>query len=141
MEFVDYVSTFICVAPDSAAVAGVAPTPNGEKPTVASAMFDMLMSAPPYTYRSSDVIFTVWADRNDVPAETRPEVWPTFFQGPHACLRSSELGKRFGWGIHANADGRLAVYAVGTPEYAALAAGFSRDGSPVKVTRALRTGR
>lgn len=141
MELVDYVSTFICVAPDSTAVGGTVPASRGTEPTVASAMYDMIAAAPPYTYRSSDVIFTVWADRNDVPSETRPEVWPTFFSGPHACLRSSELGKKFGWGIHANADGRLAVYAVGTPEYAALAAGFSRDGSPVKVTRALRSGR
>ena len=141
MELVDYVSTFICVAPDSAAVSGVPPRTDGGPPTVASAMYDMLSSAPPYTYRSSDVIFTVWADRNAVPADVRPEVWPTFFSGPHTCLRSSDLGQRYGWGIHANADGRLAVYAVGTPEYAALSAGFTRDGSPVKVTRALRSGR
>jgi len=70
-----------------------------------------------------------------------PDEWATFYATPRACLRSSDLGKRYGWGIHADADGRLAVYAVGSAEYGALAAGTAPDGSPVTVKAAMRSSR
>ena len=140
-ENVDYVSTFICVAPDSTAVAAVVPPERAGSPTIASATFDLLASAPPYTYRSSDVIFTVWADRQAVPPDDRPAQRTEFYAKPHACLRSSDLGKRFGWGLHADADGRLAAYPVRSAEYESLASGVGPDGSPVTVTRAMRSSR
>jgi hypothetical protein len=133
MENVDYTDTFITVAPDTSAVAGVEPSGT----TIAAATFALVASAP-YTLRSSDVIFRVWAARHDVDASS-PSEWATFYSTPHACLRSSDLGKRYGWGIHADADGRLAVYAVGSAEYVALAGGTAPDGSAVKVTAAMRS--
>ena len=78
------------------------------------------------------MIFRVWASRHDVDASS-PDEWATFYSRSHACLRSSDLGKRYGWGIHADADGRLAVYAVGSDAYEALAAGTAPDGSAVTV--------
>ena len=139
MENVDYTSTFIAVAPDTAAVAGVPPAPRGDAPTVASATYDLIASAP-YELRSSDVIFRVWAGRHGVSTDS-PDEWASFYATPRACLRSSDLGKRYGWGIHADADGRLAVYAVGSSDYDALAAGAAPDGSPVAVTAAMRSSR
>jgi hypothetical protein len=57
-------------------------------------------------------------------------------------MRSSDLGKRYGWGVHADENGRIALYAVDSTEYAALAAGVSPfDGSTVAVTRAMRSSR
>ena len=135
MESVDYTSTFITVAPDTRAVAGVEPT--GE--TIAAATFSLIASAP-YTLRSSDVIFRVWASRHDVDPSS-PDEWAAFYSRSHACLRSSDLGKRYGWGIHADADGRLAVYAVGSAAYEALAAGTAPDGSAVTVRPAMRSSR
>jgi hypothetical protein len=72
MEDVDYTDSFITAAPDSTAETGVVPSPKGDSPTVASATFELL-SEHPYRYRSSDVIFTVWADRQEVPEEQREE--------------------------------------------------------------------
>ncbi|KQY46890.1 DUF6157 family protein [Cellulomonas sp. Root137] len=135
MENVDYTSTFITVAPDTAAVAGVEPVGS----TVAATTFSLIASAP-YALRSSDVIFRVWAGRHGVSADSLDE-WASFYATPRACLRSSDLGKRYGWGIHADADGRLAVYAVGSSEYAALAAGTAPDGSAVTVKAAMRDSR
>ena len=37
-------------------------------------------------------------------------------------MRASPLGKRFGWGVHADAEGRIAIYAVDSKRYQALAA-------------------
>jgi hypothetical protein len=135
MESVDYTSTFITVAPDTRAVAGVEPT----GPTIAAATFGLIAGSP-YALRSSDVIFQVWASRHDVDHSSDTER-VNFYSRSHACLRSSDLGKRYGWGIHADADGRLAVYAVGSAEYEALAAGTAPDGSAVTVKAAMRSSR
>ena len=107
--------------------------------TIAATTFSLIASAP-YALRSSDVIFQVWASRHDVDPSSADE-WASFYSTPHACLRSSDLGKRYGWGIHADADGRLAVYAVGSDAYASLAAGVAPDGSPVTVKPAMRSSR
>ncbi|MEZ0447064.1 DUF6157 family protein [Cellulomonas sp. ICMP 17802] len=135
MENVDYTSTFITVAPDTRAVAGVEPVGS----SIAASTF-ALIAPEPYALRSSDVIFRVWASRHEVDASSADE-WAAFYSTPHACLRSSDLGKRYGWGIHADADGRLAVYAVGSDAYESLAAGVAPDGSAVTVTAAMRSSR
>ena len=141
LENVDYVDTFITVSPDSSAVAASEPQPRGGKPTVASATYDMIASAP-YRHRSSDVIFTVWADRQGIPEAEREARWAEFFGVGRACLRSSDLPKRYGWGVHADGDGRLALYPIGSAEYESLAAGRSpRDGAPVTVRAGMRSSR
>lgn len=140
MESVDYVDTFIGVAPDSAAVAPVVPEPSTKGPTVASATYE-LIAGNPYELRSSDVIFTVWADRRSIPEEDRSKAWDEFYVKGQACLRASDLGKRYGWGIHADADGRIALVGIGTPEYEALASGVAPDGRPVTVKAAMRSKR
>jgi hypothetical protein len=139
MESVDYTSTFITVAPDFAGSTAVEPEPRRDVPTIASETFSLIASEP-YRLRSSDVIFRVWASRHDVEPSSDAE-WKKFYSQPHACLRSSDLGKRYGWGIHADAEGRLAVYPVGSPEYEALAAGTAPDGSTVTVKAAMRSSR
>jgi hypothetical protein len=130
MEAVDYRDTFITVSPDSTAWRGQVPSVDG--PSVASETFE-LISAHPYRWRASDVIFTVWANLRRLPKAARRQVRAEFFARPQACLRSSELGRRYGWGIHADHDGRIAIYAVGTSEYESLAAGVAPDGTPVTV--------
>ena len=139
MERVDYVNTFIAAAPDCE---GPARTPSARagKPTIASATWAMIHDHP-YRYTSGDVIFDVWADREGVPESERVSARGEFYAKPRPCLRASDLGKRFGWGIHADAQGRLALYAVGTPDYQGLSEGRAPDGSAVTVVRAMRAGR
>lgn len=140
MEAVDYTDTFISVAPDTAATEGTVPAARASGPTVASATYE-LVGPQPYRYRSSEVIFTVWADRQTIPEQERGDAWAEFFAKPRACLRSNDLGKRFGWGIHADEHGRIALYGLGTPEYETLASGQAPDGRPVQVTAAMRSRR
>jgi hypothetical protein len=140
MEPVDYVNTFITVAPDSSANQGVTP-PARPDPSITERTLAMI-GEHPYLYTSGDVIFTVWADRRDLPEAEREQARREFYSKGQACLRSSDLGKRYGWGIHADADGRVAAYGVESPEYQAFASGVSPvDGSPVKVTAAMRSSR
>jgi hypothetical protein len=140
MESVDYVNHFIAVAPDSSASTGLTP-PHKEQPTVAARQFAMVAEHP-YEYTSGDVIFTVWADRRDIPEADRPAARAEYYSKGQACMRSSDLGKRYGWGLHSDAEGRLAAYAVDSPEYAAFLAGQSpMDGSTVAVAAAMRSRR
>lgn len=140
MESVDYLDSFITVAPDSTASGAAVPRPRGGTPTVASATF-ALVSEHPYRWRSSEVIFTVWADRRGIPETGREAAWAEFFDQPRACLRASELCKKFGWGIHADHDGRVALYPVDSDTYRALATGRTPDGCTVKVMAAMRSRR
>ncbi|MBC7725441.1 MAG: hypothetical protein H7146_11940 [Burkholderiaceae bacterium] len=69
----------------------------GDTPTVAvraSAMLD----GHPSEHGSSDIIFTVMADRRGIPQADRPAARAAFSSRGQACLRSSDLGKRYGWG-------------------------------------------
>lgn len=106
----------------------------------ASATYE-LVGRDPYRFRSSEVIFTVRADRQAMPERERGDAWAKFFAEPRACPRSSDLGKRFGCGIHAGEHGRIALYGLGTPEYETLASGQAPDGRAVKVTAAMRSRR
>lgn len=126
----NYQNTFITIAPDSAATTGIVPP----KPDSIAGRQYALLHAKPYKLTSDDLLFAVHAAKNDLPetAETRAE----FFAKPKACLRASPLPKQYGWGIHHDADGRLALVAVGSAEYDRL----SHDKS-VKSTPAMRSKR
>jgi hypothetical protein len=96
MHSTNYIDTFITIAPDSDATHGTVPkeTPI---PTVALRAFRMIHDHP-YRYTSDDVIFTVHADRAGIPATKRDFARTEFFSKGQACLRASDLAKRYGLG-------------------------------------------
>jgi hypothetical protein len=115
----NYVSTFIEVSEDCPVDHAEEP-PAGEKPTIA-ALHHRLIAEEPYTRTSDDVIFETHALRNGLdPDDTAAR--ETFFSKGQPCLRSSPLGKRYGWGIAHDAEGRVALVPRDSEEYALLAA-------------------
>jgi len=140
MSGVDYFNTFIAVAPDSTATCGIIPPGGATSDTVAARMWRMIAESP-YEFTSADVIFSVYADRAKIAEVDRPGARAEYFSVGRACLRSSELGRRYGWGIHADPVGHVALYPVGTREYAAFASGITPEGEPVALTRAMRSTR
>lgn len=130
----NYVETFMEVAEDCPAGEGVIP-PAKETPTVAQLHYE-LISAEPYARTSDDVIFETFARRDGVPEDELEVERERFFSKGRPCLRSSPLGKRYGWGVHHDAHGRVALYAAGSEEYARLAADPS-----LAHTRAMRSRR
>jgi hypothetical protein len=133
-------NTFVLVAPDCPAKAASTPTPRGEKPTVASLQYELL-TARPYALTLEDLIFETHVRRSGLSkAETKTraeEIRAALFAKPHPCMRASPLPKHYGWGVHHDGDGRIALYAVESDEYRRLAAGT--DG--VRVVTALRSKR
>lgn len=115
----NYTNTFIEVSEDCPAEFGEEP-PIAENLSIA-ALHYRLLSEEPYTRTSDDVLFEAHAlrkgiDPND--AAAREE----FFSKGQACLRASPISKRYGWGTHHDAEGRVAIFPRDSEEYAALAA-------------------
>jgi hypothetical protein len=134
MGTTNYRGTLIQVADDCPVDEAEQP-PGGIAPTVAALQY-ALIAEHPYELTSDDVLFEVYAIRKSIPAEERSEARVTFFARDQACLRSSPLGKRYGWGIHHDGDGRVALVPLGSDDYDALAADPA-----VKQVKAMRSKR
>jgi len=116
----NYTDTFIEVAEDCPAASGEVPPQKGDARTVATIHFDMIHRHP-YRYTSDDVIFQTHALKNDVTEKEMVAEREKFFSKGQACLRCSPLTKRYGWGVHSDSEGRVALYAVDSAEYRKLA--------------------
>lgn len=129
----NYVDTFIEVAEDCPADHATEP-PVAEKPSIAATHY-RLIAEQPYARTSDDVIFETYALRNGVAVDDAA-AREAFFSTGQPCLRSSPLGKRYGWGLHHDAEGRVALVPRESEQYAALAAD-----PEVAHTRAMRSKR
>lgn len=117
----NYVDTLITVAPDTRTTQSREPEHNAEKPSVPAGQFALIARAP-YAHTSDDVIFTVWADRKGIAAEDRDAARQKFFSKGQPCLRASSLPKTHGFGIHADAESRVALVPMESQRYAELVA-------------------
>lgn len=109
----NYTEAFITVSPDSTATAGTTPTKAG---SIAQIQHELL-TRQPYHYTSDDLLFEVHAIRQGIAAKDRKPAREAFFAKPQACLRASPLVKQFGWGLHHDADAKVAAYGVGSETY------------------------
>lgn len=135
MHTTNYVNTFISVAADCPVTSAEMPPRSDGKLTIANQHFDMIYGHP-YRHTSDDVIFSTYAQRNQIPENEWPEARAVFFSKGQACLRSSPLGKRYGWGIHHDQNGRIAIYPVESSPYKK----FVKDKGLVQV-KAMRSKR
>lgn len=112
----NYKDTFIQVAEDTKARTGTMPPTSQGRKTVAAAQFELIRDNP-YKYTSDDVLFQVFADRNQLDPAAHDEARKQFFSKGQACLRTSPLCKNYGFGIHCDRNGRIALYGMETEEY------------------------
>lgn len=131
----NYENTFIEVAEDCPAIIGEIPKIKGDTKTVAAIQFEIIRKNP-YKFTSDDVLFQVFTDKNDLTKLEHAAAREQFFSKGQACLRASPLTKRYGWGIHNNKEGKIALYGVETPEYQK----FLKDEN-LKVVKAMRTSK
>ncbi|MRX40472.1 hypothetical protein GJU43_14380 [Flavobacterium sp. LC2016-23] len=131
----NYENTFIEVAEDCPAVSGEIPKPKADVKTIAAIMFEMIRQHP-YQYTSDDVLFQVFADKNDLTKSEYDEAREKFFSKGQACLRASPLTKRYGWGVHHNENGKIALFGRETEDYQKLL-----NDKNLKVVKAMRSSR
>lgn len=132
----NYENTFIAIADDSPVTHGENPPMKGDAKSVAHMQFEMLANNPPYTFTSDDVLFQVFADRKDLTESERPEARKEFFSKGQPCFRASPLTKRYGWGIHNDKDGKMALVASDSPQYQEWL-----ESDEVKVVKAMKSSR
>ena len=90
----------------------------------------------PYKYTSDDVLFSVFAIRNEITKGEMAKEREKFFSKGQACFRSSALPKKYGWGVHSNPEGKIAIYAMESKEYKKLAK--DKRLKPLKAMRSKR---
>ena len=112
MHSTNYSDTLITVSGDCPVAVA---TPPGKPGTVAERQFGLLSSAP-YAMTSDELLLAVENDRKG------PVAADAFFARSQACLRASPLVKRHGYGLHHDAEGRVALVAMEGADYARLLA-------------------
>ena len=139
MPDLNYYDTLIAVAGDCPVDHSVVPTPRAGKPTVASLQYEMLRGNP-HVLTQEDVLFESWLARQELPEDRRdrPRLKREFFSKPQACLRSSPLPKKYGWGLLFDGDGKVALLPMESAEYQGLVRGSDNG---VTVLNALRSKR
>lgn len=110
---------FVQIAPDCQRLTAVVPPDQG-KPSIATIEY-RLLSAEPYRYTLQALKFAVHATHKRIPPEelatNRQALWNALFAKPCACMRASPLTKLYGWGAHYDEHGKIAIYAVESPDY------------------------
>lgn len=136
-----YTNTFIRVAEDCPSETGIAPVSGRPLPPAHVIQFHLLADAP-YRYTHEELLYEVHVRHKAIPEEEREsrreELWTELFSRSHPCLRASMLPKKFGWGLHYNAEGKIALYAKESPEYDYYT---SSDEAGVKLLNAMRNKR
>jgi len=131
----NYQNTLITPADDTKAINAVMPPLKQDKKTIANLQFEMIYNEP-YKYTSDEVLFDIYLLRKGPEHDPVAEERKAFFSKGQPCLRTSALAKQYGWGIHHNAEGRVALVAMESDAYKAL-----MDDPEVKKVKAMKTSR
>lgn len=131
----NYYNAFIEVAEDCPAEQGEIPPMRGGKKSAANYQFEML-EGHPYVYTSDEVLFSTFAIRKGFPKEDWAQQRELFFSKGQPCFRASPLTKRYGWGVHSDAEGKIALYGRETESYQQLV-----DDPDLEKTKAMRSKR
>jgi hypothetical protein len=141
MKDMGYTDTFITVASDCPVVRGVIPVGKDNRKPVHVLQYELLAERP-YGHTHADLLFEVHVRHKSVPAEEiearGEEIRAELLARPHPCLRASLLPKRYGWGVHYDGAGRIALYPMESEEYRRFsrAEGVSRLVSAIRSKRA-----
>jgi len=131
----NYTNTLVEVAEDCPCHQGEMPPLRGDKKSIANLQFDLLFEQP-YQHTSDDIFFAVFALRKDISKREMKEQRAIFFSKGQPCFRASPLTKRYGWGIHSNAEGKVAMFGMETKAYQELLSDHE-----IKKVKAMRSKR
>ncbi len=112
----NYFDTLIEVADDCPAKIAQVPQARGGKKTKAVIAYEILVKHP-YSHTEEDIAFETYAVLHDIPKDIWPKERKKFLSKGHPHLRVSALAKRYGWGIHNNVAGKIALVASESSRY------------------------
>lgn len=131
----NYFNTFIEVADDCPVTIDEIPPTKGDSKTVANIQFEII-NKNPYKYTSNDVLFQVFAIKNDLTDSEFEKAREQFFLKGQPCFRASPLTKRYGWDVHNDKDGKIALFSMSSVDYQ----NFIKT-SDLKVVKAMKSSR
>lgn len=124
-QMLEIVNTFIQVAPDSTATKAVIPEVRDRHKTIQVIQYELL-STQPYSLTLENLIFEVFVKRNQISSADleldKTTIWTELFSKPHPCMRASMLPKKYGWGVHYNAAGKIGLHRMESVSYQQLSA-------------------
>ena len=117
-----YTDTFIRVADDCPVSAAEVPPARG-RPSVAALQYELLAEHP-YALTEEELYVRVHGRRGGLTDEEIAARYDALcaevFAKPQACLRASPLTKRYGYGAHYDALGRIGLHPRESDTYARL---------------------
>lgn len=123
----NYTNTFIEATEDCPAkTAGIPPL---KEPKTATRLEYEMITGNPHGHTSDDVIY-------EIKGRTKGIGRDEFFSKGQPCIRASALPKRYGWGVHSDEAGKLALYPVESEDYSRMAADAG-----IRHLQAMRNGR
>lgn len=112
-------NTFIQISDDCPVAQGSVPPLFRGNLSKAGIEYDLL--APnPYSIAQDDLNYAVYCQQQTQTGND-PISLDEYFSVGRPCLRASALVKRWGWGAHYDDQGRIALYATDSKEYAQFA--------------------
>ena len=114
-----YKETFITVAPDCPVSQSEIPVSNRAKEPMHIIQYKLLVKNP-YKFDHMELVFEVYLKKEGLESldETEKEKkWNELFKKGHPCLRASALTKRYGFGAHYDAFGKIARYPMESKTY------------------------
>ncbi|MFC5649833.1 DUF6157 family protein [Paenibacillus solisilvae] len=138
----NYYNTLITVSSDCPAQRGMIPPDKKSGRTKPSIEFELIANHP-YTYTQEEILYEVHVRHKEIPEDELAmrgvQLKDEFFRKPMPCLRASMLPKKYGWGIHFDADGKMALVPMESPDYQH----FLDDGASggVKLVPAMRNAK
>jgi len=140
MKDMGYKNAFIKVAADCPTDRGVVPQVRGDHKPIHVLQYELL-AAHPYRYTHADLLYEVHVRHKELSAaECRAngrEIREALLAKPHPCLRASLLPKKYGWGVHYDSEGRIAIYPRESEDYAQ----FTGPGGIANLVPAMRNKR
>lgn len=115
----NYTNTLIEIAEDSPVFASVIPVVKNDKKTIAQYQYEKL-SKHPLKYTSDELLFEIFVERNAISPSELEEEKQNYFSKGQACLRTSPLAKKNGFGIFHNQDSKIKLVPVESEEYQEL---------------------
>jgi hypothetical protein len=115
-----YINSFIAISEDSSVEHSIIPQPRGERIPIHLLQYNLL-SQHPYLYDHFSLIFEIFLIQKGVSPqineEERKQLWNELFSKGHPCMRASALVKQYGFGVHYDKNGKMALFPVESDEY------------------------
>src|SRR5256885_8718128 len=115
----NYFDTLIEAADDCPTKKAQVPLARGGKKAKAVVEYEILFKHP-YSHTEEDIAFETYAVLHNIPEDIWSKERTEFLSKGHPHLRVSPLAKRYGWGIHNNVAGKIALIAVESSRYKQL---------------------